>query len=41
MPAFRFEFVCEVGKQANNIRKIKEMEVKIALKSQKARLKLW
>ena len=34
MPGFMFEFVCEVGKQAKNIIKIKVMEVKIALKSQ-------
>ena len=34
MPGFMFEFVCEVGKQAENIRKFKEFEVKIALKTE-------
>ena len=35
MPGFTFEFVCDVRKQAKNIRKCKEMGLKIALKSQK------
>ena len=35
MPGFMFEFVCEVGKQAKNIRKFKEMEMKIAFEKSK------
>ncbi len=31
MRGFMFEFMCDEGKQANNIRKFKELEVKIAL----------
>ena len=36
-----FEFVCEVGNQAKNIRKFKEMEMKIAFEKSKLWLKLW
>ncbi len=41
-PGFMFEFGCKVGKQAKNIRKFKELKVKIDLKTENCcRLKIF